>query len=278
MTTKTHHNFRVIRKDGKQFDMAMLSVIVTNFIVSAPEVRHETEEIEGRDGLVDMGTVYGGRSIEVQCEMKAKDLYDYPLLRNELFRVFDSREPFYVVCDLEPGKRWLVKYASPYSMAQIAALGEFTLPLVSVSPYAESTTTTLDPLIFESEVWQFGQGIPLEDVKYEHTTKLFRIYNMGDIAVDPRVNPLRIPIYTESSSQTRIEVFNRTNGDHFRYDGDTVNGVPIILDGVRVTRQGISLTKRTNFGLITLQPGWNDFEVVCQQFQRIQFDFRFYYL
>lgn len=272
------HNVIVERMNGTKYNLADIGVDVRSFIVSAPEIRHEKEEIDGRDGLIDLGSLYGERSIQAVCRMKARDVYDYPLLRNEVFRIFDSREAFFISCDAEPGKRWLVRYASPYSMEQTYLWGDFTIPFVSASPYAESTTTTLDPLIFESEAWQFSHGIPLEDVRYEHTNRTFRIYNMGDVAVDPRANPLRILLYTESASQTRIEVFNRTTGDYFRYDGDTVNGVPIILDGVRVLRQGVSLAKRTNFGLITLQSGWNDFEVVCPQFQRIQFDFRFYYL
>ncbi|WP_170105169.1 phage tail family protein [Desmospora activa] len=278
MIVKTHHNFRVIRKDGKQYDLAQLGVIVTKFIVSAPEVRHETEEMEGRDGLVDLGTMYGSRSIEAQCEMKARDIYDYPLLRNELFRVFDSREPFYVVCDLEPGKRWLVKYAGTYSMAQIATLGKFTLPLVSFSPYSESTTTTLDPLIFESEAWQFGHGIPLEDVRYDHSNRKFRIYNMGDVTVDPREHPLHITIHTTATDQTTLEMINHTTGDHFKYTGNTYNTIPIELIGVRVWRgQRTSLLRRTNYGLITLAPGWNELEVRGAEFSRITFDFRFYY-
>lgn len=272
-------NFKVIRQNGQVYDMAEIGVKVVAFTVHAPEVRHEFEEVDGRDGVIDLGTNYGSRTIEAECRMIARDIYDYPLLRNEVFRIFDSREAFYIVNDGEPGKRWLVKCASPFSMSRQAyVIGEFSLPFVALSPYAESTTTTLDPLIFESEAWQFGHGIPLEDVRYEHTQRNFRIYNMGDIAVDPREFPLHISIYTEDATQTRLELINHTTGDYFRYDGSTLDGIPIELIGVRVVRQNQSLSKKTNLGLITLAPGWNDMEIRSQEFQRIKFDFRFYYL
>jgi phage-related protein len=150
---------KVIRKNGTEYDLANYGIKMRRFSVASPETIHSREQIEGRDGFIDMGTTYGGRSITVECFMSGADALDFHLLRNEVFRIFDSREAFYIVSDAEPAKRWLVKYDGSFSMQQTLKHGEFTLEFISPSSYAESIGTTLDLFTFEDETWQVGQGL-----------------------------------------------------------------------------------------------------------------------
>src|SRR5699024_6428036 len=55
-----------------------------------------TETIEGRNGIVDYGTNYVDRSIELSMWINSSDTTDYRLLRNELYALFDTGNAFYI--------------------------------------------------------------------------------------------------------------------------------------------------------------------------------------
>ncbi|MBL2068802.1 phage tail family protein, partial [Klebsiella pneumoniae] len=166
------------------------------------------------------------------------DMWDYALLRDEVFRIFDSREAFYIIDQRNPGKRSLVKYSSPYSIDQNWKYGFFEIDFVTVKlPFAESIGKTTDPNTFDSNLWQIGQGLIAEDTKYTHNTTSFRIYNAGDVTIDPKEMPLKI-IYTGWSEQLTIK--NLTTGDIWSYGKSTViESSQIILDGVKSYRPGV---------------------------------------
>lgn len=273
----TIHNFKVELKNGTQYDMATLGLLVRRFTVHSPTPRHVTDEIEGRDGHIDLGTTYAGRKISADISMFGADVPDFALFRNEIFRIFDSRDSFYVIADSEPGKRWLVKVDGDYSIDQMGSYGEFSINFTSASAYSESIGTTLDPLTFEAEVWQTGGGITLDEANYTQTTSTFSIYNASDsVTVNPRYLPLVIEF---TGASTNLQISNTTTGDTWKYTGTTIATDSILLDGVRSTKNGLSIFGNTNRKLITLVPGNNDFTITgATGAFTISFDFRFYLL
>ncbi|KXI78609.1 phage tail protein [Bacillus cereus] len=265
--------------NGKRYVLEELGIMTRDFNPQSPSPVHNFETVENRHGTIDRGTVYGQRTINCSFYFKAVDMWDYALLRDEVFRIFDSREAFYIIDRRNPGKRWLVKYSSPYSIEQNWKYGFFEIDFVTVKlPFAESIGKTTDPNTFDSNLWQIGQGLIAEDTKYHHNTTSFRIYNAGDVLIDPRSMPLKIKYKGKSNNLT---IKNNTTGDLWNYNGvtTTLNDV-ITLDGVRAYRNVLgSIFKNTNWGLITLKPGWNDFVLTgtTDAFE-VEFDFRFYYL
>lgn len=274
---KNNNNFTVIAADGTQYDMSSIGVVCSDFIIDAPDTKHYQETIDGRDGFIDMGTDYLGRTMSANCTMMATDDDDYALLRNEVFRIFDSRQPFYIIVDAEKGKHWLAKYNGKYSMARAADWGQFTIPFISSSAYAESIGTTLDNKTFDAQVWQTGDGQTLDDTMYTQTTTSFQIYNASDgETIDPRDMPLTI---TYTGASTNLTITNTTTGDEWQYTGSTVSTDVLKLDGIRSLKNGVSVFSDTNHKLITLEPGWNDFTLsgTSGSFS-ISFDFSFYTL
>ncbi|PFP97685.1 phage tail protein [Bacillus cereus] len=278
MSTDTTLGTIVQRLDGKVYKLEEIGIITRDFNPSSPSPKHNTEEVDGRHGAIDLGTVYEPRKINCSFYLKAYDMWDYALLRDEVFKIFDSRQPFYIIDARNPGKRWSVKCNSSYDIEQQRIYGFFDIEFIAFSPFAESIGTTLSPLTFDSELWQIGQGLIAEDTKYTHNTTSFRIYNAGDVTIDPRAIPFKIT-YTGVSSNLSIK--NVTTGDLWSYSqGTAFADSQIILDGVKSYRPGIgSIFRDTNWGLITLKPGWNDFVLTgtVSSFE-IKFDFRFYYL
>jgi Phage tail protein len=269
-------NVIITRLDWTTYSLADYGIKTLDFAVDAPTPRTITEELDGRDGLIELGTTYDARKIRASFYFRAYDGPDFPLMRNEIFRMFASRESFYVTDDREPGKRWLVK-SDGFSVEQLMAnKGRFDVEFTALIPFAESVGTTLDPFTFDAELWQIGQGLEAEDLNYVHTTSSFQIFNAGDITVDPRIYPLTIE-YTGAS--TNLTITNQTTGDIWQYTGTTQAGDTIMLDGVRSLKNGLSIFGNTNRQLITIAPGWNDFTITGASGSfTISFAFRFYYI
>jgi hypothetical protein len=101
----------------------------------------------------------------------------------------------------------------------------------------------------------------------------FTLYNAGDVTIDPRNSPL---VITYLGASDGLTIRNVTTGDEWTYEGATVAGDVIQLDGVRSTKNSVSIFRDTNHRLITLEPGANDFELAGTDGSfEITFDFRF---
>ncbi|MGG6437372.1 phage tail family protein [Saccharococcus caldoxylosilyticus] len=262
--------------DGTIIETEEYGIKLLTHSISSPSVRVVTEEIEGRDGYIEIDTTYDGRKIRASFFMHAADRQDFPLLRNEVFRIFATKELFYFH-EPDQKRRWLVRSNGFDIEKYPPRIGTFEIEFSSPLPYAESVGTTLDPFTFDAELWQIGQGLlESDDLIYTHTTTSFRIYNAGDIDIDPRVLPLKIEF---TGASTNLTITNQTTGDTWQYTGTTTASDTITLDGVRSLKNGASIFGQTNRKLITLKSGWNDFTITgATGAFSISFDFRFYYL
>jgi phage-related protein len=271
-------NFKIVLQDGTTYDMAEdFSVLVRSFRISSPAPSRQTEQIDGRDGQIRLGKDFGPREITAVCSFFAVDYEDSLLLRDEIIRVIYGRDPYYIVPEATPGKRWLVEASDSITPELIGMYGEFTLSFISDSTYAESIGTTLDPLTFDSELWQIGEGLTVDDKSYTQSTAAFSIYNAGDITVDPREFPL---VITFKGASTNLSIKNTTTGETWSYTGTTTASDSLKLDGVRMLKNGVvSVFANSNRKLITLAPGWNNFTITgASGAFTISFDFRFKYI
>jgi len=271
-------NFKIVLQDGTTYDMADdFSVLVRSFQISSPKPTRQTDQIDGRDGQIRLGKDYGAREITAVCSFFAVDYADSLLLRDEIIRVIYGREPYYIIPEATPGKRWLVEVADSITPELIGMYGEFTLNFISDSTYAESIGTTLDPLTFDAELWQVGQGLTVDEADYTQNVASFSIFNAGDITVDPREFPL---VITYAGASTNLSIANTTTGETWSYTGTTTASDTLKIDGVRSLKNGVvSVFANTNRKLITLKPGANNFTVTgASGAFMVTFDFRFYYL
>jgi hypothetical protein len=264
------------RLNGALYNLTDYGIKTLEFQVDAPSPRPNSEIIEGRDGVVDLGATYDARSLRGSFFMTASDSIDFALLRNEVFRIFAGSEQFYVIDSREPGKRWPVR-SNGYSIEQLVATkGRFDVDFTAQTPYAESIGTSLSPMTFDAELWQIGQGIIDEGLVFTHTTSTFRIYNLGDTAVNPRQHPL---VITYTGASTNLKIKNVTTGEEWAYTGTTSASDSVVLDGIRSTKNGLSIFRDTNRKVISLAPGLNDFVITgASGAFTVSFDFRFYHL
>lgn len=241
----------------------------------SPSFELITEKIDGQGGEVVVDKKLQPRNLTADFLMEAKDYIDSLLLRDIIFRQINEVEFFISEANL-PHKRWKVHFHEGYIPDRLNLRKQvISVPLTAMTGLAESTGTTLDDLTFTKEKWQVGQGLTLEEPKYTHSTNTFSIFNAGDVPVDPREMPIKI-IYRGASNNLKIT--NLTTGDEWSYDGTSGSDDNITLDGIRSLKNDSSIFRDTNKKLVTIAPGWNEFQLTGTSGSfLISFEHRFYY-
>src|SRR5699024_736278 len=195
----------ITKKNGETFRLSEYDVQAQDFNVSSIELMPTYGSIEGRSGTVDYGADYGGRTISVPFYLRAYDMHDYPLLRDELFSLVTTKESFYIrelrrpyeftPCDdgyddrYVGGKRDLVRLSNVIDLDQqrTYGFGEMVFETTDL-PFAESIGTSADiddanliPYADLSNANNYSQWTAIEDtsftssspVKYEGYNKEF---------------------------------------------------------------------------------------------------------
>ncbi|MDT0163816.1 phage tail family protein [Bacillus sp. AG4(2022)] len=269
--------FMIETVEGYPLELKEIGIFPLKLEMNSPSPRIETEEIQGRDGQIHLGTTYSARSMRAQFYIESRDSVNFNWLRSEVFRLFDSKRTFHIRDKGNSKIRWEVRTAASYSIERLSrTVGTFVVDLISDYPYGESAGSTLNPFTLDSEYWQIGQGLPMEDLQYVHSTNSFNIFNAGDVEVDPVIVPLKIEFKGESEN---LKILNRTTNEEWQYNGSSSPNDVLTLDGIRSLKNGVSVFKDTNKKLLSIAKGLNSFEVegAIGNFI-ISFDFRFYYI
>jgi phage-related protein len=263
------------RLNGETYSFIENNIFIIDFTVHAPTPNHKIEQFDGRDGHVDMGTTYEGRTLSGSFLMQADSEEGFSVLRNRVFRILDSKEPFYLISTDQPDRRWKVKTSGGYSPEQIKKFGRFSITFISNNAYAESIGTTLNPA--EGLVVQASTNYGDPPIQYSFSSDSdFQVWNDSDTVIDPRQHDLEIQFVGASSN---LKISNTTTGDTWQYNGTSNVSDVILLKGVRSTKNNLSIVGNTNKNLITLIPGYNNFVIsgATNPFE-IAFDFRFLYV
>lgn len=266
-----------IFKNGIEIDHREIGVRLLSFKRNSLNPKNSYDSFEGRHGLIPLNTTFDGRKLNASFLLQGTDYLDFQLKMDRVHQLFSTEEEMYVIDSRQPGKQWKVKVESEFSIDLInSQSGRFQVSFLSALPYAVSLGTTQDPFTFESGVWQIGQGLIFDDLIYTHTSQSFSIYNAGDVTVDPRVYPLLI---TYKGSSTNLEIKNTTTAESWKYTGTTNASDIVRLDGLRSTKNSLSIFGNTNLNSISIAPGWNQFELLGTNTGfEISFNFRFYYI
>lgn len=264
--------------NNQEINMKTLELKGLKLHVPSPSYDLITEQVDGRGGVVVIDKVLRPRELIADFFFDSKDYTDSLLLRDDIFRLLGNGAEFYISESNYPNKRWKV-HADMWMPERLSrTVNTITVPLIAVAGLSESVGTTLDPLTFDAEKWQVGQGLILDEnthPTYTHSIPIFGIYNAGDVAINPRKFPLKI-IYRGASTNLKIE--NTTNRTEWSYNGTSGASDQITLDGVRSLKNDESIFRDTNKKLITIEPGWNLFKLSGQSGNfLISFEHRFYY-
>lgn len=257
--------------EGEILDLSLYGIIPKGLSIDSLSPRNESDTIDGRNGNIEIETTYEGRSMRASFLLQSDIVEDYSFYKGELYKLFDGKTYFYII-DLDRSyRRWKVRTTSKFLPERInPQMGIVELDLISQSPYCESNGSTLN------HYWEF-QLSNYDSVEYtfENQTS-FRIWNDGDIAIDPREHELKINF---SGTSDNLTIRNITNGDEWVYNSTTSANDQVEINGIKSKKNGSSIFGQTNKKLIILEKGWNDFEISGASVPfTISFDIKFLYI
>ncbi|GLY09602.1 phage tail family protein [Pseudobacillus badius] len=248
------------------------------YTVPPPSINHVTESLDGFDGERYLESFYTERTIPVELALRGKSLKDMKKLKAKFNQLFARNEEFFVIFKEEPYRRYrvLLSNVPEWEAASIRLAStkvEFKMPGI----YVESPGTTLNQpdndYYYPIGEGKVDEGDPV--IEYTFSQSSFSVFNDSDVPVDPRNMELVIEF---KGASTNLSIKNLTTGDEWKHTGSTAASDVIRLEGVRSLKNGQSIFKNTNKKLITLAPGWNEFEITGATDFTISFDFRFYYI
>lgn len=266
----------LLNPDMKELEYPVGFIPLDIFVGSIPKERH-TDKVEGMPGEVNYGSSYLPRNIEINMWLRSKDRIDYRLLRDEVYSFFDSFDYFYIVEKHKPTRALKVYFDESFQPERIANnIGEVTVNARTIdNPFWVSlyTTKELNDTGYSSLVEKYGlvDSINSDNTKYKFTERNFTVWNAGNVTVEPETMYLKI---TATGTNGALEIRNKTTGDTFKVNATF--GGDLVIDGMNTQLKGTNVFRDTNKKFISIDTGFNNFEVIGQ-FTDITIDFRFYY-
>lgn len=240
-----------------------------------PDTVDYSQAISGRDGEIDFGSVYGKRTINIECILMADDAtldYQAKVARiAELFHV-GKGDRIYTFSDLT-SKRYLARYAGSLPIQKIIFDGEFTLPLVMHDPFPEALR---DTTVYEyGQGLEYGQGYEYSSFSISVTaaTQTFTIDNFGTVDSPPLIRITGALTNLSLSDGKRTFLFTGT------MNASSVLEIDCALSKCTVKLNGTNAFGQTNGVFLILKPGLTTFTTSATNPNfKIEFIFRPKYL
>ncbi|MEB7800403.1 phage tail family protein [Staphylococcus xylosus] len=254
-----------------------------DLLVSSIEKERKEQSIDGVPGVVDYGFNYKGR--EVKMNFMAEhyhDTFDHRLQRDEIYNLFDSYPFLYVSDDTVPSRVLKItvdgsftpeRYGYWYSTFEVDAR-------ITGLPFwrTKYTTQEIESNGYSGLVEKYGtaDGLHVDYLKYTFTGTTFKVWNGGNVTVDPRNMMLNIRLY-RLVTDGGFTMTNKTTGEVFKYTAPRT-GNTVDLNGVKaLVGLASNRLRETNRKFISLVPGENEITISGGTVDNIQFDFPFYY-
>ena len=226
---------------------------------SSPQFTNQYQDTTGTDGSPFVGQTFAKRTFSEKFWLSFGGYEDLVLAKHELYRLFGSRKLVRVRTDTSPGKVYF-GIPTPFDIAPISAgsnNANFSIPFDVPSGYRYSLYRS-DVLPSTTDGWQFGMNLPDQLPSYHFTSTSFEVYNASDIAIDPyyQRHDLRVTCKFNGNS---LKLTNITNGSVWTYSKNSDGSHTIVLNGVDTYLDGNLANVNTDYGTISLDPGWNSF-------------------
>lgn len=273
--------------DGDEFSIADvvpgLTYLGQDDASSSPQFTNNYQDTTGKDGSFFISQTFAKRTISEKFLLEFSNWEDFQLAKHEIYKLFGQRKLVRVRTDVNDAKVYF-GYPTPFDIAPGspgANYANFTIPFDLPKPYRYSMYRSDSPYTFDQDGWQFGMNLPdnSADVGYHFTSNSFRVYNASDIKVDPYYQSHDLRIIMKFSGNY-LEIKNTTTNTSWKFNEESDGNHTIIWDGqsLTTTLDGNQVNAKTDFGYISLDPGWNAIECTGANSVDITFSFPFMYL
>ena len=270
-----------VRLFNDNFDVKLTdtpNLLFLDHIEEDVEVKANTTEINGTDGVLMGPTTFGPFNLVLNFSFKGLDTKDLKLYKQKIRNILYQREPYYVWHSDAPGKKYAVYCDSSDNEDLTNSFATFKVTFVVFKGYSESLFPT-DRLDLMNEHWDFSNGLIVdEDIKYSHSTNDFKIYNGSSDTITP-IQRHYIKIKMNIDAPNGFILKNNTSGTEFEYTKAIKAKDKLVLNGAHPLLNGKNCGIDTNWEFISLSPGMNNFKVMGDgvKVQEISFSFNFIY-
>lgn len=259
--------FKKLKKEVKIFNDDFEAVLTdipklrfADFEEEGVEVKANTTEINGTDGVLMGPTTFGPFNLILNFHFKGVDKEDLRLMKQRLRELLFRREPYYVWHSDMPGKKYAVYCEENGNEDLTNYFATFQVTFVVFKGYSESLKET-DEFSLSSGDWQFEGGLLADnEIKYKYDTTSFKIYNGSSDIINPLLRH-KFKLLINIDAPKGFKIVNKTTGDVFEYKKAIKSNQKLIISGlhpfVNDKRVGID----TNWQWITLAKGFNDIEI-----------------
>lgn len=272
----THGWLKLIKQEGTvDVQEEIPGLIFLEAKPSYPVQTNNNVKMNGIDGEIPGAITYDPFNLVVKVGFDGVDVIDVDLLEEKLRGLFNTRQRYYVSTSQMPAKKYAVD--NPVISAEYLGTSavKFEITFNVYKGYSESLYKT-DQFSLMSDKWQFEGGlIPDEEITYKHTRQKFKIYNGSTDTINPRFHFLKI--WIRCNTEKSFKIVNKTTGDIFEFKGTLKKNQSLVLDGVYPYLDLKRCGRLTNHGVISLAPGFNDFEV-CGTLSNFEIEFVFNYI
>lgn len=267
------------RLDGTTYNLDDLDIRVISFDPPSPNYQFTYTQIyERKATLTD--TQIQQTTAPLVVQVKAKNVYDYELMRQRVMKIFASYEDFYVINMRIPTIRWRVR-AEAFEFPRLSNYWftqPITINLVYGEGFAESVFTTADNnFIVPSPAVGFGLNIPSDrDISYKFTnTNVFDVWNLGNIPLYADERPVLFNF--TGDVVTKLVIKNKTTNQEFEFNKSLSSSQKLQIYGMKPILDGVSAYQNCNHEFLDLAVGKNEFEVIGANNWSLNINTRFYY-
>lgn len=252
-------------------DLEGVLVADTPYVAQA-KATNTYQKVGINDGQGLLSSTYDQRELKMVVVFNGMNRADTELAYDALQRFLFSRTPYWICFANWPQRMYyvLTESISATHLTDKGYVAEVTF--IDQIGLSRSVGTTKD---WDSHLVGFGNNESVDGEKYSFTSSAFTLRNLSDVQIDPerRGHPFKMTL--QGSSGGKMKVTNKTTGDSISRE-KAFNGT-FVLDGVNPTLDGKGDLLNTDYGIITLQIGNNDFQV--DNFSgTISFDFPMWWL
>lgn len=254
-----------------------------DFLVSSITKERISENVNGIPGSINYGFDYKEREITLSFWLKySHNIYDYKLMRSELYEMLDTGEYLYIADDRLPSRILKVAIDDSYLPELVNGSRFSNLELkgtVIGLPFWRTiyTTQDIEKNGYSALVEKFGMadGVHLDYLTYTPKTNTFSVWNGGNVTIDPRHFDLSIRLlYATAKGDVTIE--NLTTGEKFIFYRQFEN-THLNIFGSQVLLGNTNWLRESNRKFISLVPGENKIKVSNVEHQGVSFDFPYYF-
>ncbi|MDW3979358.1 phage tail family protein [Staphylococcus saprophyticus] len=261
-----------VRLFNDNFDVKLTdtpNLLFLDHIEEDVEVKANTTEINGTDGVLMGPTTFGPFNLVLNFSFKGLDTKDLKLYKQKIRNILYQREPYYVWHSDAPGKKYAVYCDSNDNENLTNSFATFKVTFVVFKGYSESLKDT-SQFSLSSGNWQFESGVLSDnEIKYKHTTTSFKIYNGSTDTINPLLRH-KLKVLLNLNAPKGFKIKNTTTGDVFEYKKAVKSNQRFTLDGVHPFINNKRVGIDTNWQWLTLDEGFNDIEIIGENISNVQ--------